>query len=148
MTRLLNPVAWLLCAAALSQPGWARDAAAPKMVPGTYISVGHWGALTITEQGRATRFEIDAIGTNCHTCNLSGMVTAGIGVVEDDSVGDPAQACKVSFKACQATLATTRAGAEGEADFSLPPCDHDNYIAVAKATWHNQRLCSQAPTAQ
>jgi hypothetical protein len=46
--------------------------------------------------------------------------------------------------ACLGTLAETRAGmAKDEADLGLPPCDHDNYIGTAKATWHNQKLCGK-----
>lgn len=46
--------------------------------------------------------------------------------------------------ACLETLATTRAGASSnEGDLDLPPCDRDNYIAVAKATWHNRSRCEK-----
>lgn len=48
--------------------------------------------------------------------------------------------------ACQKTLSLTRASDfEDEAALrsQLPPCDFDNYISVAKATWHNQALCEK-----
>lgn len=49
--------------------------------------------------------------------------------------------------ACLKTLAATRAAKAADADdLGLPPCDHDNYIEVAKATWHNLTLCKKANT--
>jgi|APLak6261681729_1056142.scaffolds.fasta_scaffold09449_1 hypothetical protein len=48
---------------------------------------------------------------------------------------------------CIKTLTTTRA-AEYSNDEQLkdafPPCDFDNYINVAKATWHNRSLCERS----
>jgi hypothetical protein len=48
---------------------------------------------------------------------------------------------------CIETLTTTRA-AEYSNDEQLkdafPPCDFDNYINVAKATWHNRSLCERS----
>lgn len=53
--------------------------------------------------------------------------------------GDPQQ--------CLITLNTTLASnAKSENDLSLPPCDFDNYIGVAKSTWFNMALCSKAVT--
>lgn len=53
--------------------------------------------------------------------------------------GDPQQ--------CLTTLNTTLASnAKSENDLSLPPCDFDNYIGVAKSTWFNMALCSKAIT--
>lgn len=46
--------------------------------------------------------------------------------------------------ACMATLHSTLAakyGGEDALKLELPPCDFDNYIGVAKATWNNQSLC-------
>lgn len=52
---------------------------------------------------------------------------------------------------CLATLKATLAeGFDGEEDLRrgktlyLPPCDFDNYITVAKATWFNRALCEKA----
>ncbi len=45
---------------------------------------------------------------------------------------------------CRAALAPTRAAQVADADAlreELPPTDFENYLAVAKATWHNLRLC-------
>lgn len=58
-------------------------------------------------------------------------------------LGEPAR--------CLATLADTRAGQvkdeealrQGEPLF-LPPCDFENYIGVARATWFNRALCTKA----
>ncbi len=50
--------------------------------------------------------------------------------------------------ACLATLEQTRA-AEYDNETALkegglPPCDFDNYIRVARATWYNKALCEKA----
>ncbi|MDT8989563.1 hypothetical protein RQP54_01665 [Curvibacter sp. APW13] len=52
---------------------------------------------------------------------------------------------------CLATLKSTLAGRlDDEEDLKrgdtifLPPCDFDNYITVAKATWFNRALCEKA----
>lgn len=45
---------------------------------------------------------------------------------------------------CFATLRQTRAFDQTDEEAlreSLPPCDFDNYVATAQATWHNMRLC-------
>lgn len=36
----------------------------------------------------------------------------------------------------------------GAAGQSLPPCDFDNYIDVARSTWHNKTLCTSAMSAR
>jgi hypothetical protein len=51
--------------------------------------------------------------------------------------GDPAQCLKVLAE-------TTAAGAKDAEGLELPPCDKDNYLPVAKSTWHNEALCQAA----
>lgn len=49
-----------------------------------------------------------------------------------------------SREQCAQTLGQTLASGhadEGALRNRLPPCDFDNYIATARATWHNLRLC-------
>lgn len=46
--------------------------------------------------------------------------------------------------ACLKTLQDTEAGRVANEDAlrdNLPPCDVDNYLSLARATWHNQALC-------
>ena len=46
---------------------------------------------------------------------------------------------------CLQTLGQTLAGrAHGEDDLALPPCDRDNDLPTARATWHNRALCQAA----
>lgn len=50
-------------------------------------------------------------------------------------------------KACLQTLAATTAAPytnEEKLKEEFPPCDFDNYINVAQATWHNKSLCEKA----
>ncbi|OQX19653.1 MAG: hypothetical protein BWK76_03955 [Desulfobulbaceae bacterium A2] len=47
-------------------------------------------------------------------------------------------------EACRETLAETRAARfanDEELRQAFPPCDYDNYVGTAKATWHNITLC-------
>lgn len=49
---------------------------------------------------------------------------------------------------CIDTLQKTRASSfvnEEALRQGLPPCDFDNYVPTAKATWHNLRLCGSEP---
>ena len=56
------------------------------------------------------------------------------------------------FSQCSKTLGTTLAAEfkdevqlkAGGPRIYLPPCDFDNYIAVARATWFNKALCENA----
>lgn len=58
------------------------------------------------------------------------------------------------FQQCLITLSNTLAGTvkdedelrAGNGNVSLSPCDFDNYIGVAKATWFNKSLCAKAMT--
>lgn len=46
---------------------------------------------------------------------------------------------------CQKTLeplTTNAAKTEADLQESLPPSDFDNYLPIAKATWHNSKLCA------
>lgn len=52
--------------------------------------------------------------------------------------GNPAQ--------CMATLGKTIAGNVKDEEAlkgDLPPCDYDNYIEIAKATWFNKKMCAK-----
>lgn len=45
---------------------------------------------------------------------------------------------------CAATLRRTRASSHADEEAlreGLPPCDFDNYVETARATWHNMRRC-------
>lgn len=67
-----------------------------------------------------------------------------------------AQYRKGEFAQCLTTLSLTRVGhvkdeaelASGNGPVFLPPCDFDNYIAVARATWFNRALCTKAQASQ
>ncbi len=236
-------LAWLLSGLLIAFQAFAGEGGGPQLAPGRYVSVGAWGVMLVkkTPSGEA-RFEIEAVGGNCHQCSLSGVVKGQTGVT-DDAGPDETAKCKVSLKperggvtvesltaetcqqycgmrarfdglyklppaaclpkqrqarrndflaryraqqfaaardalsgllaecrefidwvetdqlrndlalaqyhagdaaACLATLEKTRAGkARNAEDLGLPPCDQENYLATAKATWHNQKLCGK-----
>lgn len=52
---------------------------------------------------------------------------------------------------CINTLQKTRAAGFTDEEAlrqGLPPCDFDNYVPTAQATWHNMRLCGSEPGIQ
>lgn len=50
--------------------------------------------------------------------------------------GNPARCLKL-LQDTRASSQANEQGLKGE----IPPCDYDNYIATARATWHNMSLC-------
>lgn len=60
---------------------------------GEYTTEGGWGVLTVTSDGRTTRFSIETTGGNMHTCSLEGEIRAGVASLE---AGD-GQRCTVRF---------------------------------------------------
>lgn len=76
-------------------------AAKPEISPGQYVLDGDNGTLTVrkTEQNRLT-FEIDSIGSNCHTCNVSGVISGAIGRADDESDSK----CEISFSAAPSAI--------------------------------------------
>jgi hypothetical protein len=63
--------------------------------PGNYIAMEDSGSVTIQrdQQNRLT-FEIETVGANYHTCQLSGVIQNAVGHTEDNA----GQRCDVSFE--------------------------------------------------
>lgn len=77
------------CALAQSQD----KAATPE--PGEYISDGGWGNLSVTHaSNKDTKFRIDALGANGHSCELDGEIRLGIATLDSGEKGKP---CRVQF---------------------------------------------------
>lgn len=70
--------------------------AQPKAIsPGEYIYEGGWGTLTITRNKKGgLAFDISTIGTNAHTCSLSGDMRNGRAELEASEQDKP---CVVTF---------------------------------------------------
>ena len=49
-------------------------AAHAQIKPGEYIDTSGYGVLSVTGSGGALKFEIEVVGANFHTCNLSGVI--------------------------------------------------------------------------
>ena len=93
---------------------------------------------------------------------LQGLITRCTGFmnwIEIDQVRNDlalAQYRNGEFAQCLATLGDTRVAhvkdeaelASGNSPVFLPPCDFDNYIAVARATWFNRAMCTKAQAGQ
>lgn len=227
----------------------AAEKASTVIIPGQYIRSADSGTLKI-QQGDNGKlvFEIESVGSNCHTCSVSGTIQAGLGHAESWAADGSDSNCRIIFKeqgteihvssttveechaycgarasfegsykkmhapcsrsdrqknkntflklyrsrdfasaaavlepmlaecskfmdriesdqirndlalaqfhggnpaACLQTLSATHAASyTGEEDLkgNMPPCDFDNYISTAKATWHNKSLCEKRKT--
>ncbi len=82
--------------------------------------------------------------------NLTSQCAAYINWIQIDSDRNDlalAQLHSGDAPACLATLKQTRAAQydnEAALKDSFPPCDFDNYIKVARASWYNKALCEKA----
>lgn len=85
---------------ALPFPSWAD----PGIRPGKYVTEGGWGILKIL-QGRdgTLYFEISSVGSNFHTCDLSGEIQDGMAELE----GDDGKPCIVTFETAVEGLKVT-----------------------------------------
>ena len=77
----------------------AAGAAEGPLSAGDYIRSRDSGTLTIRwDDRRGLRFDIEAVGSNCHTCTLSGTLRDGSGRTDPDDSVAHAPACVVGFK--------------------------------------------------
>jgi len=68
--------------------------AQPEIAPGEYITERGWGNLKIKkDQNGGLSYQIDTVGGNAHTCNLSGEILNGKSVLE----GEENKPCVVTF---------------------------------------------------
>ena len=82
---------WALAALALPSLAHAAEAAVQS---GVYSTVGGWGTMTISK----SRFKIDAVGINGHTCGLEGSFVGHQG---------QAEACSIELKSLGSTVTIT-----------------------------------------
>lgn len=96
----------------------AAEAAGQSVAPGRYIAVGDWATLVVkkTPDG-PVRFEIDAVGANCHVCTLSGVVLGNIAVA--DGAADPGASapCRISLQRGIAGVSVTPVSGESCRDY-------------------------------
>lgn len=69
--------------------------AAPVVPAGDYVLEGGGGRLRVVQRTGVTRFSIDVVGSNGHTCSLAGRMNGTQGQADDAS--DPQQVCRVQF---------------------------------------------------
>lgn len=99
--------------------------------PGEYVGPGGRGTLRIApDKGDALRFQLHVVGSNFHTCELSGVIRNGEARMEDSA--DDKLPCIVTFKPQKDGLAvdskygracSTYCGARAsfDATYALPP---------------------------
>lgn len=68
-----------------------------QVTPGEYVYPGGFGVLKIVaSKGGALQFDIEVVGGNFHTCNLSGVIRNNEARMEESA--DDKQPCIVTFK--------------------------------------------------
>ncbi|WP_198390406.1 hypothetical protein [Burkholderia ubonensis] len=101
---------WLVSACGFMGLAGAFVANASAVEPGEYFYVegGHaHGALLV----KGSRFTLDTVGANCHTCSLTGTLKGNVGVASDGG-----ETCRISItrvclhteRACVATRTAAR----------------------------------------
>jgi hypothetical protein len=85
--------------ALLACPVLSADGGMPSVQPGQYIRQSDSGRMIVKRAGSGElRFEIESVGSNCHTCEVSGSVNGWSGQADgQEGSGEPA--CQVAFKA-------------------------------------------------
>lgn len=78
-------------------------AAHAQIKPGEYIDTSGYGVLSVTGSGGALKFEIEVVGANFHTCNLSGVIRNNEARMEESA--DDKQPCIVTFKPTKGGIA-------------------------------------------
>lgn len=91
MNRLIHLAGFAICV------GLALTCrAAPAPQPGVYETHGGWGTLTVTRPAiGTTRFAIESMGANGHSCSLDGEIRGTAGVTA--AQGQPG-ACAIEFQ--------------------------------------------------
>lgn len=75
-------------------------AAPPKIQPGQYVRERGSGMLTIrSDAQKRLTFEIESIGGNCHTCNVSGVISGATGYPDGWAAESDDSKCDISFSA-------------------------------------------------
>ena len=98
--RFLHGVFFLIAIAlGIGGAALAAEPSSSAATPGRYVSKGDWGTLVVMRgDAGETRFQIDAMGGNCHICSLAGVIKGTTGLVDDDGGLKESERCKVSFK--------------------------------------------------
>lgn len=82
-------------AALVSLAGALAAPSSTSLAPGTYVTEGGRGHLTIREDGPGQeRFELEYQGINLHECQLEGVVRQGVALLQQDA---SSEVCRVAF---------------------------------------------------
>ncbi|KWC44726.1 hypothetical protein WM28_05615 [Burkholderia ubonensis] len=97
---------WLASACSFMGLAGVFVADASAVEPGEYFYVegGHaHGALLV----KGSRFTLDTVGANCHTCSLTGTLKGNVGVASDGG-----ETCRISITSDHGTLKLDSGGAD------------------------------------
>lgn len=77
----------------------AAEKTSPVISPGQYIRSGDSGTLKIRrgESGKLI-FEIESIGSNCHTCSVSGTIHGKLGHADSWAADGSDSNCRIAFE--------------------------------------------------
>lgn len=73
----------------------ATAAHAAELAPGTYLTEGGWGELSLRSDAGGLGFEIATMGANAHSCGLAGGIRAGKAELD----AGEGQSCRLEFVA-------------------------------------------------
>ena len=92
MLRNILSLALLVASAASAQ------SRLPEIRPGEYVRGRDTGTLTVRrdEKNKFT-FEIESLGGNCHSCNVSGVIRGAIGYGDSWAADGSDSKCEISF---------------------------------------------------
>lgn len=98
----MRPISFLCCLVitALVLPAAAR---ADDVPPGSYVTAGGWGRLTIAPaENNKMPFTLLVVGGNAHTCDLKGSVDPETWIAT--SAADGAEPCNMTFHETQGSV--------------------------------------------
>ena len=83
----------------LSSPlAFAGDMPPAPLPSGRYVLSGDSGTLTIRKDASGqSRFAMETMGGNCHTCSVAGVLRGKTGYAESGEEGEGKSICKISF---------------------------------------------------
>jgi hypothetical protein len=92
MMRHLRALLFLVVLTSPAQP------APPDIRPGQYVRDGDTGTLMVRrdEQNRLI-FEIESTGANCHSCEVTGVIRAGLGHTDSWAADGTDSKCTIAF---------------------------------------------------
>lgn len=112
-------------------------------LPGEYITAGGWGHLTVKKSGAGQSFNINALGGNGHSCQLSGGMSHGTARLAAQ-FDDTAPACVVTLTPVGRDVEVKNNGEASCRDWcGMRAVFEGRYLAVDPACTDRQRAATR-----